>query len=153
MLLGKLAVREGVCTQEQIDECLSMQSIGGSEAPLGDLLLFKRYLSPRQLEELLSRQHKKVMACPACRLSFSVVTLRDATSARCPRCRGPLEEPGSDAPLRTDAELSTRRIPTLTSNGPQESHACVICDRAFRAARDSSGRVRCPSCGSSFSPR
>jgi uncharacterized paraquat-inducible protein A len=153
MLLGKLAVREGVCTQEQIDECLRMQSIGRSEAPLGDLLLFKGYLTARQLKELLARQHKKVMACAACRISFTVVTLTDGKSARCPRCKGPLEEPRNGAPLRTDAEFSTRKVPITTSGGPEECCACVVCDHAFRAARDSSGRVRCPSCGSNFSPR
>jgi uncharacterized paraquat-inducible protein A len=153
MLLGKLAVREGVCTQEQVDECLQMQSIGGSEAPLGDLLLFKGYLTAHRLKELLSRQQKKVMTCPACRISFTVVSLTGGNSARCPRCKGPLEEPGSDAPLRADAEFSTRKVPTTRSSGPNESYACVICDRAFQAARDASGRVRCPSCGSSFSPK
>ncbi len=30
---------------------------------------------------------------------------------------------------------------------------CVICDHSFDAALDSSGRVQCPSCYTTFTPR
>jgi uncharacterized paraquat-inducible protein A len=154
MLLGTLAVRHGICTVEQVDECLRMQSMAGSDAPLGDLLLFKGYLTAPQLRDLLARQHKKVMACLACRLSFTVVTLSQGKTVRCPRCKGPLQDGGGDHLLKTDAEFSTRRVPAVAPPaGPQEDVACVVCDHRFRAARDASGRVRCPSCQSSFSTR
>src|ERR1043165_3232112 len=81
MLLGKLAVREGLCTQEEVDESLRMQQVGHVEGPLGDVLLYKGCLSAAQLKELLGRQHTKVMACLACRLSFTVVTLSDGRSS------------------------------------------------------------------------
>ena len=154
-LLGKLAVREGVCTQEQVDECLRIQSMTGSDAPLGDLLLFKGYLTEEKLKELLGRQHKKLMRCPACRLSFTVVTLSHGKSARCPRCKGPLEDASPGEPTRTDAEFSTRKIRMASPApaGPQLRFTCIICDHAFEGNRDASGRVRCPSCQSTFSAR
>jgi len=143
-----------MCTQEQIDECLRIQTMARSDAPLGDLLLYKGYLTTAQLKDLLGRQHKKVMACPACRLSFTVVTLSDGKSARCPRCKGPLEESTSESSVRTDAEFSTRKVPVVPASGGAPMKAvCIICDHPFEAARDPSGRVRCPSCRSTFSPR
>jgi uncharacterized CHY-type Zn-finger protein len=154
LLLGRLAVRENVCSQEQVNECLQIQAMTRSDAPLGDLLLFKGFLTADQLKSLLGRQHKKVMACSACRLSFTVVTLSDGKSARCPRCKGTLEEAGRNHPTRTDAEFSTQRIRTKPSlPGPLRKSVCIICDHEFEAALDPSGRVRCPACQSTFSPK
>jgi hypothetical protein len=151
LLLGKLAVRERICTQEQVHECLQIQSSTGSTAPLGDLLLFKGYLTAIQLKELLSKQHKKLMSCPSCRLSFTVLTLSDGKSARCPRCRGLLVEADPEGPTRTDAEFATGRVQVLPPRcGPKVRHDCVICEESFEEAVDSSGRVRCPACRSTF---
>jgi len=153
-LLGRLAVRERVCTQEQIDECLRMQSMNRSDAPLGDILLFKGYLTGEQLKNLLARQHKKPMACPACQLSFTVVTLTEGKSARCPRCKSALQDVATDRIGRTDAEFATQSIRTTPpTRGPLTKAVCIICDHPFEGARDPFGRLRCPSCQSSFSPK
>lgn len=151
LLLGKLAVRERICTQQQVDECLQMQSMTGSTAPLGDLLLFKGYLTGTQLKDLLSKQHKKLMICPSCRLSFTVLTLSDGKSPRCPRCKGPLAESGREGPTRTDAEFATGRVQVIPPQiGPRVPHVCIICEESFVEAVDSAGRVRCPGCRSTF---
>lgn len=151
LLLGKLAVREKVCTQQQVDECLQIQSMTGSTAPLGDLLQFKGYLTATQLKDLLSKQHKKLMTCPPCRLSFTVLTLSDGKMARCPKCKGPLAESGPEGPTRTDAEFATGRIQgMLPQLGPRVPHVCIICEECFEEAVDSAGRVRCPGCRSTF---
>jgi uncharacterized paraquat-inducible protein A len=154
LLLGKLAVRERMCSQEQIDECLNIQSMTRSDAPLSDLLLYKGYLNEAQIKGLVGRRRKKLMSCPSCRLSFTVVTLGDGASARCPRCKGSLEDSSPDRQAGTDAELSTRRVPLVPpSGGVPVKAVCIICDHSFEAARDPSGRVRCPSCQSTFTPR
>lgn len=154
LLLGKLAVRERMCSQDQIEECLKIQSMTRSDAPLSDLLLYKGYLTDAQLKELLGRRHKKAMSCPSCRLSFTVVTLSDGTSARCPKCKGGLEPSPPEQAARTDAEVSTRKVPLLEpSKEPPVKALCIICDHSFEAAPDRFGRVRCPSCQSTFSPK
>jgi uncharacterized CHY-type Zn-finger protein len=151
LLLGKLAVRERLCSQEQIDECLRVQAMGRDTAPLGDILLFKGYLNEAQIKDLLARQQKKVLACPSCRLTFTVLTLSDGKSARCPKCKGPLNDPPAGSPSRSDAEFSTRRVPLASPPaGPLVDLACVICDHAFKGTVDDSGRVRCPACQSTF---
>lgn len=150
LILGKLAVRDGICTQEQIDECLRVQANGREAAPLGDILLYKGYLTEIQLKGLLSRQQKKVMACPACGLRYTVLTLSGGTSARCPKCKGPLSETPA-ALVRTDAEIATRRIPVIPPpTGPLVDLVCIICDHHFKGGPDSAGRVRCPACQSTF---
>ena len=159
-LLGKLAVREGFCSQEQIDECLRMQSASRSAAPLGDLLLFKGYLTATRLKDLLSRQNKKIMNCPSCRLSYTVLTLSEGKSARCPRCKGLLENAAPKGPTHTDAEITTQRMrmtPSIAPAARQPSGkvkmVCVICDQGFEWTPDPSGRVRCPSCMSVFTSK
>jgi DNA-directed RNA polymerase subunit RPC12/RpoP len=150
-LLGKLAVRNGLCTQEQVDECLRIQSMNGSEAPLGDILVYKGYLKEPQLKELLSRQQRKPMICSACNLSFAVLTLSPGRGVECPKCRGLLVERNPEGVPRSDAELSTGRVRvTPSAAGPRLRHVCIICDQVFEEAADSTGRVRCPSCRSTF---
>lgn len=151
LLLGKLAVREGICTQEQIDECLRIQAISRSTALLGDLLLFKGYLTTAQLKTLLSRQHKKVMACPSCGLSFTVLTLSEGKSVQCPKCKGTLVQTRPEGSTRTDAEFATGRLCIAPAPpGPKVKIACIICDTTFETVTDSSSRVRCPACQSTF---
>jgi hypothetical protein len=150
-LLGNLAVRQGYCTREQVDECLRMQSMIASAAPLGDLLVFKGYLTAPQLKELLSHQHKKLMACSCCALSFTVLTLSDGKPIRCPKCRGFLVERTPEGPTKSDAEFATRIVPPVRPLvGPRLPQACIICDASFEAAEDASGRVQCPVCHSTF---
>ncbi len=150
LILGSLAVREGICTQEQIDECLRVQANGREAAPLGDILLYKGYLTEIQLKGLLSRQKKKGMACTACGLRFTVLTLSGGTSARCPKCKGPLNETPA-ALVRTDAEIATRRLPVIPPPpGPRVDLVCIICDHQFKGSLDSADRVRCPACQSTF---
>ena len=150
LLLGKMAVREQLCTQEQVEECLRVQANSREAAPLGDILVYKGYVTEVQLKTLLSRQQKKVMACSTCGLRFTVLTLSGGKSARCPKCRGPLTETPA-ALVRTDAEFSTRRIPLVPPPaGPTIDLVCIICDHAFKGSVELSGRVRCPACQSTF---
>jgi Zn finger protein HypA/HybF involved in hydrogenase expression len=160
LLLGKLAVREGLCSREQVDECLRAQSLSHPPVPLGHLLLEKGYITTPQLKALLSRQHKKVMRCAACRLSYTVLTLSDRKTIHCPRCKGPLEEVRPGEPTRTDAEFATQALrraplpaPTATQVARTIKIECIICEQKIEAALDPSGRARCPSCHSTFVPR
>ena len=126
LLLGKVAVRTRICTQEQVDECLQLQADGGAAVSLGDLLLVKGYLTKSQLREILAKEHRIEMRCSSCLTSFKVLTFSGAKAVSCPKCRGILEE------------------------APRESHVCVICNESFDEPPDASGRVRCPSCQSTF---
>lgn len=56
LLLGRLAVEKGFCTQEQVDSCLRIQAQLGGKHNLGALLLHRGYLTEAQLNELLLLQ-------------------------------------------------------------------------------------------------
>jgi uncharacterized paraquat-inducible protein A len=156
--LGRQAVLRGLCTADQLEECLRLRSSRRPPPPLGDLLLYKGYLTPPQLEDLRSRR-KKTMACPRCALTFTVLTRSDGSSARCTRCQGPLTDRGTEGRVPTDGRITTRRVQAAPppveapAAGKKVTMVCVICESGFDWAPDASGRVRCPSCGSTFSAR
>jgi uncharacterized protein YbaR (Trm112 family) len=167
-LFGKLAVREGLLTEDEVNDCLRDQGRSGETRSLGEIMVAKGYLSVDKVKELLSKQLKKVMVCPACKLSFTVMTLSQGKKVDCPRCKGPLQEGKSAAPVHTDAEFATqtirmvksglppgtapetRRVPAVTK---MVKATCMICDHQFQGPLDSTGRLRCPSCNTSFSPK
>lgn len=161
LFLGRLAIREGMCTKAQIEECLAIQKMSDPPPALGDILLCKGYLSADQLRDLLGQQQKRVMGCPQCKLSFTVLTLSQGRSARCPRCGVPLAESPPGGPTRTDAEIATQRLKVASpvggvipeKTGKEKRMTCVICNHEFDGRPDASRRVRCPSCQGTFTSR
>jgi DNA-directed RNA polymerase subunit RPC12/RpoP len=167
ILFGKLAVREKLVTEDQANECLRLQAKEGESRSLGEILIARRYLTAQQVKDLLAKQQKRIMECPSCRLSFTVLTLSEGKKVDCPRCGGQLKE-GKAASTSTDAEFSTQMLKAVKTSAPpgvrRDSRkipavprvvkvACVICDKKFDGAVDSTGRVRCPDCHTSFTPR
>ena len=167
VLFGKLAVREGFATENQVNECLALQARSGEKRALGEIMVEKGCLSAVQVSDLLKRQLKKVMSCPACHLTFTVLTLSQGKTIDCPRCGGPLREGKPDESTRTDAEFATQvlravkaGIPVTRADSriiPSPSSRikvlCAICGTDFQAPLDTTGRVRCPHCHSTFAPR
>jgi uncharacterized protein YbaR (Trm112 family) len=87
----------------------------------------------------------------------------------CPKCKGPLSDGKSSESSGTDAEFATQvmlaakhEAPPGARNETRVMHAkggpiittrCVVCDQRLRGVLDSTGRLRCPSCHSSFVPK
>ncbi len=163
VLFGKLAVREKFLTQDQLNECLRLQAKEGETRSLGEIMVAKGYLTPQQVKALLSRQLKRIMVCPNCKLSFTVLSLSEGRKVDCPRCRGPLQDAPPQSPPRTDAEFSTMVLRAAKSSLPPHVKPetrqmpavvkTVICDKEFEGPLDSTGRIRCPSCHTTFTPR
>lgn len=167
ILFGKLAVREGLCTPEEVNECLRLQAEEGERRSLGEIMLTQGFLTAVQVKELLGRQLKRIMSCPACRLSFTVLTLSEGKRIDCPKCKGPLKDGKPTDSTRTDAEFATQVIRAVKAGIPvpkTESRvipapatkikvACVVCDQPFEAALDTTGRVKCPACHTTFTPK
>lgn len=167
VLFGKLAVREGLTTDERIAECLRLQDREGETRTLGEILVAKNYLSAAQVKELLSRQLKRIMSCPACKLSFTVLSHSEGKAVECPRCKGPLQDKKPTESTRTDAEFATQVIRAVRAGvpaappprpAPRDSAkrlkaSCVICDTSFESALGADGRVQCPQCHTTFSPK
>lgn len=161
-LFGKLAVREGLLSEDEVHECLREQAKDGEKRTLGEIMVDRGHLTPAQVKDLLEKQQKRLMSCPACRLSYTVRSLSQSKQVLCPRCKNPLREGKPSDSTRTDAELATQVLKAVKADlppapkPPSSRHVnalCVICEAVFEGAVDSTGRIRCPSCNSSFTPR
>jgi DNA-directed RNA polymerase subunit RPC12/RpoP len=167
ILFGKLAAREGLATEEEVNECLRLQGQTGETRSLGEIMIEKNYLTGVQVKDLLSRQLKKIMSCPTCGLSFTVLTLSQGKRIDCPKCHGALQDGKKTESTRTDAEFATQVFRAVKAGIPAPKGdsrviptpskrikvTCVVCDTPFEAPVDSTGRVRCPSCSSTFTPK
>ena len=167
VLFGKLAIKLGLVTPEEVNECLRLQAEAGETRSLGEILIERGFLTAIQVKDILEKQLKKIMSCPDCKLSFTVLTLSEGKRIDCPKCKGPLKEGKPSESTRTDAEFATQVIRSVKAGlppvgtpppvkGPTEKrkkYECVICDHNFEAALDSSGRIQCPSCYTTFTPR
>lgn len=164
ILLGRLAVRETFMTEDQVNTCLRLQAKGDEKRSLGEIMVEQGYLSPAQLKSLLSKQHKRIMSCAKCKLSFTVLSTTHAKVVSCPRCKGPLKEGKPTDSVRTDAHLETstsnriRKESAKTEPKTQPSASirlvkmtCPMCSKPFCEPVDSKGRVDCPHCFSTFS--
>jgi protein-arginine kinase activator protein McsA len=168
-IFGRVAVREMMATQDQVNECLRLQAQEGETRSLGEIMVAKNFLTEEQVKELLGKQLKRIMWCPACKLSFTVLSLSEGKKIDCPKCKGTLQEGKPTDSTRTDAEFATQvmravkaGIPapvTAASAAPPRPSAkrikakCVICDHAFETALGPDGRVGCPSCHTTFTPK
>jgi protein-arginine kinase activator protein McsA len=167
VLFGKLAVKQGLVTPDEVHECLRLQAEPGESRSLGEILVAKGFLTAIQVKEILNKQLKKIMSCPACKLSFTVLTLSEGKRIDCPKCKGPLKDGKSTDSTRTDAEFATQVMRSVQAGLPpvgtpkptrgptlmRKKFTCVICDHTFEAAPDASGRVQCVSCYTTFTPR
>ena len=167
VLFGKLAIKQGLVTPDEVNQCLRLQAEPGETRSLGEILVAKGFLTAIQVKEILNKQLKKIMSCPSCALSFTVLTLSEGKRIDCPKCKGPLRDGKPTDSTRTDAEFATQVMRSVKAGlppvgtpspakGPTEKRRkceCVICDAAFDAALDASGRVQCPSCYTTFTPR
>jgi ribosomal protein L37AE/L43A len=166
VLLGKLALKEQLLTEFDLNVCLRLQAQAGEKRTIGEILVAEGYLTPDQVKALLARQQKKIMHCPKCLLSFTVLTVSKSKVIACPRCKGPLAEGKPSESVRTDAELETAVAAKLKKDTPKASPAtkikpnssvrmakmtCPMCEKPFVEPVDSKGRVDCPHCQSSFS--
>lgn len=164
ILIGRLAVREKLVSEEHVNACLRLQARDGEKRSIGEILVEQGHLTPVQLKGLLAKQLKRIMSCPACRLSFTVRSTTQTKVVPCPRCKGPLSEGKPSDSVRTDAHLETsvsNRIrkegaAAAPKPGPSSSirmvrMTCPMCSKPFCEPVDSKGRVDCPHCHSTFS--
>jgi hypothetical protein len=167
-LFGKLALREGLLSQEEVNDCLKAQAQAGEKRTLGEIMISKGYLTPAQVKLLLGKQEKKLMSCPGCKLSFTVLTISREKKVDCPRCRKPLQEGKPTDSTRSDAEFATAILRAAKEEVPPDSLSasrvippgalkvrlhCPVCEKQFEGALDSTGRIRCTACHSTFVPR
>jgi hypothetical protein len=152
LLFGRMAVREGLATVEQVKAALKEQAKKRDGKGIGEVLKAQGVLSAAEVEWILGRQLKWVMNCPTCFTTFTVrSTSRTPSKAQCPRCKVPLrpQERKSDSFAEAEVDTSVRQpLPRAASGGP----TCRICGHAKVSAPGKDGRVECLSCRVRFKP-
>lgn len=99
-LFGRIVVSHGFATQGQVNEVLRDQELfhrKGYPFKLGELLVRKGYLQDHQVDDILALQHKSILVCPRCYLTYNVPTDGGEGEVRCARCHVRLE-PRRSAP-------------------------------------------------------
>jgi hypothetical protein len=168
VIFGKLAVREGLLTEVEVNECLRVQAAPDEVRSLGEIMLANGILTAQQVKGLLAKQQKKIMSCVSCQMSFTVLTISQEKEISCPRCKKPLVDQNQAVTTHTDAEFATQVLRAAKTVIPKTSQSdtrvfaakapkvkakCVVCDQVFEGPPDSTGRVRCPSCQTLFVPK
>jgi uncharacterized protein YbaR (Trm112 family) len=169
VLFGKLAVREGLLTTEQVNLCLAQQATDPSGRSLGEIMVLRKFLTSGQVRDLLASQQKRIMSCPGCKMSFTVFSISQGKKVvTCPRCKGELSDRKSGDSPRTDAEFATQVFRAakqvlrpknqtdsrvIPAGAEKVTTRCVVCDQKLRGILDSTGRLRCPTCHSTFVPK
>lgn len=91
-LLGKLAIREGWFTADDLRACLQGEKPGTPRRRLAEILVAKGYLTPARATELLARVSRRPMHCPRCAKTFTVLSIANSREVACPTCQGVLED-------------------------------------------------------------
>lgn len=98
ILFGRLAIKLGIATKEQIQESLREQDEmrgKGREYRLGQIMIMKGFLTIEQVEALLKHQHKTILQCPRCTTQFNVEGYLPGMKIKCKRCgQATIKEPG-----------------------------------------------------------
>ena len=171
ILIGKLAVREKLLAESDVNACLRIEAQERSKRTLGEIMVAEGYIVASELAALLAKQERRTMGCTWCSLTFTVLSLSKTKVAHCPRCRRELKE--VKAKEKTDAQIETSvshkilkdnaqkvrpNTAAAVANRPAPSASvrmvqmtCPMCSKLFCEPVDMKGRVDCPHCFSSFS--
>ncbi len=154
VLFGRLAVREGLATEEQVNAALREQGKDGDRRSLGEILQTQGVLKAAEVAWLLGRQSKWVMRCPACKITLTVhSSSKTPTKAACPRCGIALEAATPAAATESKGEVDTSvRMGPPPRRAEGASSGCRICEHPFVGEPGSDGRVECLSCRVRFTP-
>ena len=113
--LGKLALACAYATAAQVDECLAIQrssrKAGEPQPRLGDILVFKGYLTAEQVQRLLAYHQKAIYVCMGCGMRLNVLHARPDGSYRCEKCGASLKPAGPDITSVTETQMELEPVP------------------------------------------
>jgi tRNA A-37 threonylcarbamoyl transferase component Bud32 len=116
VLFGRLAVKLGMATKEQVFDALREQALlldMSKKYRLGQVMIMKGYLSVGQVEMLLKCQHKTILQCRNCSTRYNVEGYVPGMKVECRRCgKGVLEEP----PQLDSSEVAGERASTAVGH-------------------------------------
>jgi len=87
-LFGKVAVKLGFLTQNQVTECLDLQKRGDGEAALrlGELMVRRGLIGPVQVRRVVEVQAGLAIPCPSCATLHNIVMFMPGATIPCRQC-------------------------------------------------------------------
>lgn len=125
VLFGKVAIREGLATADEVNDCLRSQAkaeSAGTFPRLGEMMVEKGILTPAQVQRILERQKRRIMVCKGCKARYNVPTVDEGKPVRCPRCGGEVVLPVDAGSIQVDASFdgnATQVLPVVSA--PQQA--------------------------------
>jgi hypothetical protein len=94
-LFGKVAVRLGFVTQDQLSECLGLQKREGPESALrlGDLMTRRGLVGPEQVRRVMEVQAGLAVPCTGCGTLHNVVMFMPGATIPCRKCSAAITVP------------------------------------------------------------
>jgi len=92
-MLGRMTVKYGYLTEEQLNHCARIQEMhrsNGREARLGQILVEQGHLTMDDVIRLLKMQHQDIAGCPGCASKYNI-TRNGERGTTCPNCGNSLE--------------------------------------------------------------
>ncbi len=114
--LGRRLIEHGLLNAAQLGESVHAQRVfhkRGRVAPLGEILVAKKYVSRKAIDDALGGMSEVPMTCAACAAKFDGRQLDLSLTYRCKNCKGKLQppEPEEEAP-------ATQPLPSLEADRP-----------------------------------
>ena len=107
-LLGRIAVREGLVTGEEVNEAVRTQQKlkeAGEEARLGEILAGIADVSVGAVVRLLELQGRRILACGECESRFNAGHTVQESPPDCPRCGSRLGAPERTDEVNVDGDI------------------------------------------------
>ena len=106
-LFGKVTIRLGFASEEQLAECLALQEQLPKDRfmRLGDILVIKGYLSVEKVKKITDTQKGLIVYCTQCDTQYNVVMFKPGASLQCYKCGAPLRIPTRVTPGSMDEAL------------------------------------------------
>lgn len=98
-LFGKLAVHQGLISEDQLAEAVSEKANLERlkiRFRLGEILVKKGHLTAHQVQVLLEIQNKRILLCRRCNCRFNIAGMKADSTFNCKFCGQPLEPLGPD---------------------------------------------------------
>ena len=167
LAFARVVVERKVCTQEQVNECLLAQSYEEEPKPsLEEIMVFRALLTAeqqRQVREAIVKSAEPPVAAEPAKPPAGEKAREDEQKQKmqalleklAARANSKVEKtvPPPAAAVKPPPRPSAAPAPSPPSKGPTVKATCAICGAAFEGVVDRGGRVRCPECHSSFTPR
>lgn len=160
LLLGKIAVQSKLATQDQIDGCIKEQEKLKPPPSLGQLLLQKKVINPKQLEQLVKIQQERMQTTDPITKKRKeaeifgklVISKKLATPEKVNEClRIQAQDPKDPRTLGevmvAKGYLKPEDVRSILGAQKKRTMKCAKCNLSFTVATThESSNIKCPKC-------